>query len=369
MLGLFETVIGAVTTHSTKTAISGTLLLIIVGLIIVFYVITAWLLYRIGKRLGYEKCWLAWVPFANIWMMCELSGKSNPQVWFASIILLAIVSYSLRLFISSTSARSLISLAVSVAIIVLYILLWADISERCGKPSWWGIIYFIPLVGWACMYEMGKGEPIPSGIPAGYKFIGYGYPQGYDQHGNPIYPQQPYPPQGYAPPMYPQGYTPPQPATQEQPPQQAPQYPPPFAPNQPAEQSTKKCPFCAEIIEAEAIKCEHCGSMLNVEVSDLKIDDYFSNQLLKYYLEHGQPRPEKIISTLNKSPLDLTDKEKTFCLNIKDSTKRKLEEIFKKSGASKDEWIAHLPSTSHSIIGMLANEMLAGLDVNPKTEA
>ncbi len=33
MLGLFETVIGAVTTHSTKTAISGTLLLIIVGLI------------------------------------------------------------------------------------------------------------------------------------------------------------------------------------------------------------------------------------------------------------------------------------------------------------------------------------------------
>ncbi|HCI3893701.1 TPA: hypothetical protein NO315_004902, partial [Pseudomonas aeruginosa] len=29
------------------------------------------------------------------------------------------------------------------------------------------------------------------------------------------------------------------------------------------ENDEKKCPFCAEVIKAEAVKCKHCGSMLS----------------------------------------------------------------------------------------------------------
>ena len=39
------------------------------------------------------------------------------------------------------------------------------------------------------------------------------------------------------------------------------------------QQTTKKCPFCAELINAEAIKCKHCGSLIGDAslVSEVKI--------------------------------------------------------------------------------------------------
>ncbi|RJP33002.1 MAG: hypothetical protein C4536_04590 [Actinobacteria bacterium] len=155
---------------------------------IVFYVLSAWLLYRIGKRFGYENSWYAWVPFLNLWMMTELAGRDT--TFFVILLLGTFFCFIVAL--------------------VMMIMLWMDIAERCGKESWYGILIIIPIVNWIIMYILGSGPAISPQPPAA------GYPGQYGQYGQP--PQGPQPP--YAPPPQPpQGgqppYTPPPPPPQQ----------------------------------------------------------------------------------------------------------------------------------------------------------
>ena len=118
---------------------------IIVGSLIagiIFYVLTAWLQYRIGKRLGYEKSWYAWVPFLNLYMMTDLSTKDT-WTWFWVILILSFIP------------------CINIIAFIMLIIVWMDIAEACGKDRWFGILYIIPIANWVMMYILGSGEAVP----------------------------------------------------------------------------------------------------------------------------------------------------------------------------------------------------------------
>lgn len=113
--GLFGGMLGAVIALGIMVAI-----LFFVALYA--YVAFAWM--TIGKKLGYKKSWLAWIPIANFAMMLQL-GRFN-WAW-VFLILIPFVGW--------------------IALFVLIIIATWRIFERRGYPGWFSLSMIIPQVG------------------------------------------------------------------------------------------------------------------------------------------------------------------------------------------------------------------------------
>lgn len=75
----------------------------------------------LAKKTATPNGWMAWIPILNLYLMCKVAGKSG--AWLL-LFLIPVVSF------------------------IALILIWMAIAERCGKPSWWGLlIVLIPLIG------------------------------------------------------------------------------------------------------------------------------------------------------------------------------------------------------------------------------
>jgi hypothetical protein len=73
----------------------------------------------IAKKTNTENGWLAWIPIANIVLMCQIAKK---PVWWVVLGLIPCVN------------------------LVIFIILWMGIAQARGKPSWYGLLMLIPGV-------------------------------------------------------------------------------------------------------------------------------------------------------------------------------------------------------------------------------
>ena len=105
--------------NAMQGAMLGAMLIPIIIMIIAYLYISISLMI-IAKKTNTDNGWLAFIPIANIVLMCNIAGKS--LIWLL---------------------LSFIPLINIIAVIVL----WMGISEKRGKAGWIGILILVPIIG------------------------------------------------------------------------------------------------------------------------------------------------------------------------------------------------------------------------------
>lgn len=75
----------------------------------------------IADKTGTPNPWLAWIPIANIYLMCKIADMSG---WWTIVFFIPLVN------------------------IVITIVVWMKIAEALIMPNWLGILMFIPYLNY-----------------------------------------------------------------------------------------------------------------------------------------------------------------------------------------------------------------------------
>lgn len=92
-----------------------------------FYVYGALALMTIAKKTDTERPWLAWIPFANIYLVTQIALKE----WWWTLVAIGVM------FIPFVGGLAMMGL--------MAWFFWS-IAERRGYPNWVGILMIVPLV-------------------------------------------------------------------------------------------------------------------------------------------------------------------------------------------------------------------------------
>jgi len=119
----------------TFLAALGMFFAILLFVFVIFYIYYAICLQTIAKKTGTENGWMAWIPIANLFLMCNI-GKVR-YIWLL-LLLAAFIPVAGKLL------GPLCNLA-------LFGYLWYMVAIARGKQGWIGAITVIPVVGLVTM--------------------------------------------------------------------------------------------------------------------------------------------------------------------------------------------------------------------------
>ena len=85
---------------------------------IAIYAFSAFCLQTIARKTDTEHGWLAWIPIANIYIMCKIGGKPG---WWTILFFIPIVN------------------------IVFLVIVWMGMAEARDKNKWLGLLSIVPI--------------------------------------------------------------------------------------------------------------------------------------------------------------------------------------------------------------------------------
>jgi hypothetical protein len=107
------------------------MMVFIVPIVLILYIYTALCLQAIANKTGTSSAWRAWIPIANLFLMCDIGGVS--YLWLLVLLL---------------SFVPLLGMAVDI-FFICYI--WYNIAQARGKPAWLGILMLLPVINFIVM--------------------------------------------------------------------------------------------------------------------------------------------------------------------------------------------------------------------------
>lgn len=135
--------------NATTSAVTLGIIVFMIGIMLIAYVIIAYLLGRIFTKAGVA-AWKAWIPVYSTWVTLELGGQKG---WIALLYLVPTIATLLPIPQDATAALILLVAAAVCAVLVatafLYIAMY-KIGLHFGKDAYfvlWAI--FLPIVWYA----------------------------------------------------------------------------------------------------------------------------------------------------------------------------------------------------------------------------
>lgn len=107
---------------------------------VAFYVYFAVAIQTMAKKVGMANAWMAWIPLLNIYLLLKIGGKPG---WWMILLFIPIVN------------------------IIIMIMMWMAVAERMKKPSWLGILMIVPIAnlivpGYLAFADGGANSNTPS---------------------------------------------------------------------------------------------------------------------------------------------------------------------------------------------------------------